>query len=199
MNHALNRRRLLLATTGALASVATLRRARAAATGEPDWIALPRLPDATLIDQSGRPRRLLSEVLCGRKSAISFMFTGCVSVCPPQTALLQEALRRMQGSAELKGVSMVALTADPLGDGPQQLLDYARRFGLPLGLDGGWTLLGGDPQQVGQVLKGFGVIAGAPNDHPSMVWIGDQLSGRWTRTSSLNPPETIVRLFEALT
>lgn len=192
------RRKMLLAAAGALIGAAAMRPAKAAPLQRPDWIALPRLPDAALVDQDGRKLRLLSDVLEGQKVAISFMFTGCATVCPPQTALLQDALRRMRDRAGLRDVRMIALTVDPLGDGPKQLRDYARRFHLPLGLDGGWTLLTGDLKQIGPVLKSFGVAAGAPNDHPSVVWIGDEPSARWTRTSSLNPPETVVRLFEAL-
>lgn len=193
------RRKMLLASASALlGTAAALRPANAAAPQRPDWIALPRMPDAALIDQEGHELCLLSDVLEGKKVAISFMFTGCATVCPPQTALLQEALRQMRERAGLKDVRMVALTVDPLGDGPKQLRDYARRFDLPLERDGGWTLLTGHLKQIGPVLKSFGVAAGAPNDHPSVVWIGDEPSGRWTRTSSLNPPETVVRLFEAL-
>src|SRR5438093_10805258 len=40
------------------------------------------IPDAQVIDQNGRPRRFLTDLVRGRVVAVNFIFTGCSTVCP---------------------------------------------------------------------------------------------------------------------
>ncbi|MGJ7580285.1 SCO family protein [Variovorax sp. RHLX14] len=195
----LTRRSACAAGLGTLAcgiASAWPRRATAAAT---DWLPAPPLPRTPMLDHHGRAV-LLQDAIVGIV-IVSFFFNGCQTVCPPQTALLRDAQRRLRTRGRAGDLRMVAITVDPLGDGPAQLRDYARRFDLPLaarGVDDGWLLLTGERADVGRVLAAFGVPAGLPGDHPSLLWLGDTARGRWTRTSSLNPPEALVALVEAV-
>ena len=93
---------------------------------------------------------------------------------------------------------MLSLTVDPLADGPAQLRAFGQRYQLPVGLARGWVLLTGGPPDVARLLAAFDVPASAPGDHPSLLWLGHAPSGRWTRSSSLNPPEALVSLLEEL-
>ena len=170
------------------------RRAAAA-----DWLAAPSLPRVPMLDHDGRAAPL-QDAIAGTV-VVSFFFAGCQTVCPPQTALLRDAQRRLHARGRAGDLRMVAITVDPLGDGPAQLRDYARRFDLPLagrGGDDGWRLLTGERADVARVLAAFGVPAGQPGDHPSLLWLGDTARGRWTRSSSLNPPEALVALVESV-
>ncbi|MFP8779518.1 SCO family protein [Hydrogenophaga sp. RWCD_12] len=189
----MNRRRAVAAIScGAMGGAVWPRGACAA-----NWLPAPAVPDVSLLDQDGRALRL-PELLRGRAVVVSFFFTGCTTVCPPQTALLREAARQWQTLPALRDVLVVSISVDPLGDGPPQLRDYARRFDLPLGAAAGWVLLTGSPAPVRSVLGAFGVSSGAADQHSSLLWLGDEVKGRWARTSALNPPAMTTRLFEEL-
>lgn len=192
----LDRRRLGLCALGLLAGLP--RHARAAGTA---WLPAPPLPPVALRDQDGRAFTPAQALAGARTAVVSFFFTGCQTVCPPQTALLREAQRRLQAEGRAAGLRLLAISVDPLGDGPAQLRDYARRFELPLAQPGapdGWRLLTGEREPVARVLAAFGVLAAAPGEHPSLLWLADLPRGRWTRSSSLNPPETLVALLASL-
>lgn len=159
------------------------------------WWPAPVVPDVPLLDHEGRSVRL-PEMLRGRAVVVSFFFTGCASVCPPQTALLRDAARQWQTRPALRDVLLVSISVDPLGDGPAQLRDYGRRFDL--GLGDRWVLLTGAPAPLRRVLGAFDVAVGARDEHPSLLWLGDDARARWTRTSALNPPALTTRLLEEL-
>jgi protein SCO1/2 len=174
-----------------------------------NWLPTPAVPDVPLLDHEGRSRRL-PELLRGRAVVVNFFFTGCATVCSPQTALLREAARQWQARPGLRDVLVVSISVDPLGDGPAQLRDYARRFGLPVSLSSGttaeastipapsWVLLTGDVAPLRSILAAFDVPLGAPDQHPAVLWLGDSARGRWTRTSALNAPALTTRLLEEL-
>jgi protein SCO1 len=162
------------------------------------WLRQPALPDVPLLDQDGRRMHLQRDLIDGRTVVVNFMFTGCQTVCPPQTALLREAMRRLDARRSARDLLVLSLTVDPLADGPAQLRAFGQRHQLPVGLASGWVFLTGGPADVARVLTAFDVPAGAPGDHPSLLWLGHAPSGRWTRSSSLNPPEALVSLIEDL-
>jgi len=167
----------------------------------PAWLPPPAQPRLTLLDQDGRTVRWPADLPSAGTVLVNFMFTGCQTVCPPQTALLREAFGRLRAQGEASaGLHVVSLTVDPLGDGPAQLRAYGQRFELPMAPlgRGGWTLLTGQPPDVARVLAAFDVPAGAPGEHPSLLWLGHAGHARWTRSSSLNPPDALVALVREL-
>ncbi|MCB2016542.1 MAG: SCO family protein [Hydrogenophaga sp.] len=188
----MRRRRLLQAAPLALAWQLGPRTALGG-----QWLATPELPDVPLTDHLGREVDLL-ELISRRPVVVNFFFTGCATVCPPQTALLQEARRQWRTKPALARVLVVSISVDPLGDGPKQLQAYAERFGVSLGEDKGWVMLTGAAKPMARVLDAFDVPVGQADDHPALLWLGDRSRGRWTRTSSLNPPATLTRQLEAL-
>jgi protein SCO1 len=191
-----NRRQLCLGATAM--AVSSLWSAVGAASPGRNWLRQPVLPDVPLLDQDGHRLHLQRDLIDGRTVVINFMFTGCQTVCPPQTALLREAMRRLDERRSARDLLVLSLTVDPLADGPAQLRAFGQRYQLPLGLARGWVLLTGGPSDVARVLTAFDVPTSAPGDHPSLLWIGHAPSARWTRSSSLNPPEALVSLIEDL-
>lgn len=159
------------------------------------WLSTPRLQDIWLVDQSGR-RVAAQSLLCRGPVAVSFMFTGCSTVCPPQTALLRAALRVMGQEPGLQLVRAVSITVTPLTDTPAQLRDYARRYDLPA--PPAWSLVTGEEASVQRVVQAFGMDLARPNDHSSQLWLGDPERNRWTRCSSLTPPSDVVTAFRRL-
>jgi protein SCO1 len=190
-------RRLFCKTAGA-AALSALRGAPAAASPNRSWLRQPVLPDVPLIDQDGRRMHLQRDLIDGRTVIINFMFTGCQTVCPPQTALLREAMRRAGERRDAQELLVVSMTVDPLADGPAQLRAFGQRHQLTMGVASGWVLLTGGPADVARLLAAFAVPTGAPGDHPSLLWLGHAPTGRWTRSSSLNPPEILLSLIEDL-
>lgn len=193
-------RRRLLCGAGALVAVPCHARTGPESAA---WLPAPTVPDVPLLDQDNQAVRLPRELQAARIAIVNFMFTGCQTVCPPQTALLREALRLMEEKQPdaLRGLRVLSLTVDPLGDGPEQLRAYGQRFGLPMDAnrgDGRWRLLTGRPPDVARLLAAFDVPARAPGDHPSLLWVGDTARGRWSRSSSMNPPTSLVALVQEL-
>lgn len=162
-----------------------------------DWLPAPMLPEVLLRDQRDQPVRL-RELIRGRLVVVNFVFGSCVTVCPPQTALLREAARQIAAHPVLRDVLFVSLTVDPLSDGPLQLRQYAARFDLPVGPPVRWVLLTGSIDNVQKTLAPFAATTSSPADHPALLWLGHESRGRWTRTSALNPPHMLIRRLEAL-
>lgn len=162
-----------------------------------DWLPTPVLPEVLLRDQRDQPVRL-RELICGRLVVVNFVFGSCVTVCPPQTALLREAARQIEAHPALRDVLFVSLTVDPLSDGPLQLRQYAARFDLPVDPPVRWVLLTGSIDNVQKTLAPFAATTSSPADHPALLWLGHESRGRWTRTSALNPPHMLIRRLEAL-
>ncbi|MGB7816989.1 MAG: SCO family protein [Methylotenera sp.] len=157
------------------------------------WLTQPVLDELRLLDQDGKSWRLFEDLIRGRVVVVNFIFTGCVNVCPPQTALLRE-LRKQLNAADSREVMLLSLTVDPLHDQPQQLREFAGRYDISLGAEHGWLMLTGAMRDMKQALSAFGANTLAPDEHPALLWIGNEPRQRWTRTSSLNPPQTLLRL-----
>lgn len=135
-----------------------------------------RVPDATLVDQSGRERKLASEVMGDRIVVVNFVFTTCTTVCPISSAILAQLQERL-GAHLGKDVQLVSITVDPQRDTPARLKAYASKIGA----GAGWTWLSGRKEVVDGVLKAFGAYTTRPEDHPAMMLIGSARTGRWTR------------------
>lgn len=74
----------------------------------------------------------LGTLLRGKTSAVQLMFTGCSATCPIQGALFaqaQDLLSSRPQGADAAGLQFVSLTIDPLGDPPDRLNAWLRRFG----------------------------------------------------------------------
>ena len=156
------------------------------------WLAQPVLDELHLLDQDGKSWRLYEDLIRGRIVVINFIFTGCVTVCPPQTALLRQL--RQQLDADSRDVLLLSLTVDPLHDQPQQLREFANRYNIALGAEHNWLMLTGSMRDMARALAAFDANSISPSEHPALLWVGNEPLQRWTRTSSLNPAQTLLRL-----
>jgi protein SCO1/2 len=155
---------------------------------------LPNVPDVALRDQQGREVRLRA-LLAERTVALNFIFTGCSSFCPPQTAVFRSVQARLD---ELRSARyaplLLSLTLDPLNDTPQALTQYAARFDARLGLAQGWLMLTGAPDVVERTTRAFDASAGNPDDHPAQLWVGCSANARWLRSSGLASADDVLRM-----
>ena len=88
-----------------------------------------------LIERSGQAVK--SEQLLGQPYVVSFFFSTCPSICVQQN----QKLRELQDKFEGQGVKFVAISVDPETDTPEQLREYAARFGAD---EEQWLFLTGD-------------------------------------------------------
>lgn len=169
-----------------LAAAALALAARSAA-------AAPGLPAVTLIDQDGAPRALAG-LGRGRPLVLSFFFSGCTTLCPPQAMALQALQEELAGRAPAVAPLLLSVSLDPLGDTPEAMRRLAARFGLSLGLQRGWLLLGGEPAQLARVWAAFEAPDGRPTDHAALLWLGAAEDRAWRRVGALTPTATLADL-----
>lgn len=135
---------LLAALLTAGGAVAYPARVQAAAQA-PDTSAVNYLPDIILTNQYGKPVAL--ESLKGKPLLVSFIHTSCKGVCELMTAKMK-AVASDLGANGTK-VTMVSISTDPDGDGPAQLMAYAKKENIA---DDGFVLLTGKPAAIKRVL-----------------------------------------------
>ncbi|UPG74578.1 SCO family protein (plasmid) [Roseomonas gilardii subsp. gilardii] len=182
----MTRRALLLASL-AISLATTARRAHA------ERIVLPGV---SLLDQSGTPRSLAG-IARGRPVVLSFFFTGCTTICPPQTSAMQVLQEELRGTAGARPL-LLSITLDPLGDTPEAMRAYAGRFGLLLGPEHDWFLLGGDPQALQRVWTSFGQPGARPEEHAAQIWLGAPDGRTWRRVGALTPPGQVASMLREM-
>lgn len=95
-----------------------------------------------LIERSGQT--VASEDLLGQPYVVSFFFSTCPSICIQQNQKVKELQDEFAG----QGVRFVAISVDPETDTPEQLREYAARFGADKDQ---WLFLTGDLNYIRRV------------------------------------------------
>jgi protein SCO1/2 len=91
--------------------------------------AIGRQPaDYAFLDRSGRQVRLAD--YRGKPLLVSFVYTGCMSACPPTTKLLADAIRKARGVVGSDSFRVLTIGFNLPYDSPQAMRDFSRRFGL---------------------------------------------------------------------
>ena len=166
------------------------------AVGQPEASGHPvRLdpPDVVLVDQTGAPHRFVHDLIEGKIAVVSFVFTGCSTICSPVGANMG-ALDEMLGRQVGAGVSLVSVTLDPFNDTPAQLAKWRAQFDSAPG----WRLLTGDPDNVDRVLHAMRQDIADITQHDAFLWVGDPRTETWTRVSALAAPDTLAALIKHL-
>lgn len=128
------------------------------------------MPAFALVDQGGAVVK--SESLRGRVLVVSFVFTTCAEACPLITAQLARTQSRVRTERLDGRVHFVSITLDPATDRPEVLRRYADLYGVDLGT---WHFLTGASDEVGRVVRAFGLNAVARERivHGSLVVLVD--------------------------
>jgi protein SCO1 len=151
------------------------------------------LPNVPLVDQDGVRHRFVQDLIRGKVAVVSFVFTGCTTVCSPVGANMG-ALDKLLGAQVGAEVSLISVTLDPFNDTPTRLATWRRQFD-----DGpGWRLLTGDPDQVTRVLHAMRQDTADITQHDTFLWLGEPRSREWTRVSSLATPDTLAALIRRM-
>jgi protein SCO1/2 len=155
-----------------LAALALSPFAPAAATGDTPLPVLGQAPGFALTAEDGKPVSLAA--LRGKIVAVTFIFTGCSSICPLLTQKMVQVQDALGADFGTK-VAFVSITLDPEHDTPQALQDYARAWGAKRV---GWSFLTGPPETVAEVTRQYAVFAakkrdGGGIDHTQLTSIVD--------------------------
>jgi len=145
-------------------------------SGEPvrGW----RIPEARLTNQNGDEVRL-SDVLNKRISLISFIDTGCSTICPLIGATVAAVAEDLKN--DTSNVAIVSISIDPDWDTPDRLLAWRNLYGeIPE-----WTLLTGLRPEIGKLVRSFGTYSANLEDHLDILLVGPDSDGHWIRMSSL--------------
>jgi protein SCO1/2 len=119
-----------------------------------DLPALFPVPDAQLVDETGRAVSLAS--LEGSVVVYDFIFTSCTGTCPIMTNNMRALTTKIAKDAPVRFVS---ISVDPARDTPAVLADYAKRVRN----DDRWTFLTGERDTIVNLsVKGFKLSAGDP-------------------------------------
>jgi protein SCO1/2 len=107
--------------------------------------------DFTLADTQGRPVRLSS--YRGRPLLVSFIYTGCFTICPTQTRALLEAVQGLDRMLGPHQFAVASIGFNQPFDSPQALRSFAaqHRIAYP-----NWTFLSPPRQQVDALTRAFG-------------------------------------------
>jgi protein SCO1 len=178
-----------------LACTPWLPNATAAKAVTTAWESLPELPDVLLQDHQGRSVRFVRDILQDRVFVLNFIFTGCSTVCPPQTALLKQARDTMQPTST--PIVWLSLSVDPLADTPAALNAYRKKFDISTGPTP-WYFLTGEPNTVTNLRTVWGDRSRDPNEHLSRLIIGSAASRRYTRMDAFSPPHLVAQRVQEL-
>lgn len=153
-------------------------------------------PNHVLLTQDNKPVRFYDDLLKGKVVMINFMFTTCNGVCPPMMANLAK-VQRYLGDRVGRDVIMISISVDPLTDTTAALKRYANNFKA----GPGWYFLTGKKESVDAVLRKVGGYTVSKYEHSSLVIIGNETTGEWTKAPALmNPSElasVVVQMIEA--
>jgi cytochrome oxidase Cu insertion factor (SCO1/SenC/PrrC family) len=149
--------------------------------------------DVELINQHGEKLRFYSDLLKGKVVVINSFFSTCSSICPPMNrsfAKIQEALGDRLG----KDVHLISLTVDSAIDTPSRLKEYAEK----LGARPGWHFLTGKKENIDLALQKVGHYVEAKDDHTSIVIIGNEPKGVWTKAFGLAKADELIKLVQEI-
>lgn len=132
--------------------------------------------DATLIDQHGQKHRFYSDLLHDKIVLIHPFFTHCEGICPVMAAHVAE-IQKWLGDRLGKDVHLLSISVDPQRDTVESLDEYARRFKAREG----WYMLTGEPAQLNQALGRLGYQVDDPEQHTSVMVIGNVATGLWKK------------------
>jgi protein SCO1/2 len=110
-----------------------------------------QLGDYAFLDRDGRQVRLAQ--YRGKPVVVSFVYTGCFSVCPTTTAQVAKAIRAARKTLGTGAFQVLTIGFNLPFDSPAAMRDFARRYGID---DPGWEFLSPFEAQLPQLLDDLG-------------------------------------------
>lgn len=156
-------------------------------------IPAPVIPDIEVIDQTGSTHRLYSDLIKGNIVAMTFLYTSCKTSCPAMTGLFGAVQQTLQAGSQ-RPVILLSISLDPVTDRPAQLKAVAQRFSAAPG----WYFLTGAYPDVARVLSALNAAGAQLSDHPSLILVGNDTTGQWTRHYGLASVPMVMELINSV-
>jgi protein SCO1 len=171
-------RRLSSAASGFLVAAIMLLTMCRAGSAETQWRD-GYIPNVPVTAQDGRSLLFHDDVLKGKISIISFIYTSCPDICPVVTARLSQ-LEDKLGDAVGRDYFFVSISIDPENDTPAKLNNYAKAFSA----GPGWLFLTGKKSDIDLIRHRLGERSRALNQHRNEVLLFNDMTGEWERNSA---------------
>ncbi|HEX6184201.1 MAG TPA: SCO family protein [Pyrinomonadaceae bacterium] len=149
-----------------------------------------KIPDVSVVDQDGRKLRFHTDLVRGKTVAINFIFTTCVTVCPPLAATFRRVQQTLGPRAS--DVQLISVSVDPVTDTPERMKAFLAKFKAAPG----WSFVSGEKHDIDALLKALGAFTADKNDHTPMLLVGNDAAGHWTRTYGLAKPSEIIKVID---
>jgi protein SCO1/2 len=145
-------------------------------------------PDAPVVDQDGKPRRL-AEIRDGHALALTFMYTKCPmpTYCPMMDRNFVEVQKQIKASPALRDKArLLSVSFDPKNDTPPVLKQHAKKLGADPSL---WTFATGTQDDIDKLAMSFGVtlVRGA-SPNPDEI-------GHTLRTAIIDRDGKVVKIY----
>jgi protein SCO1/2 len=167
-----------IAHRGCLAALALLLLASNVQAAERQWRE-GYIPNVPVVSQDGRSMLFYDDVLKGKISIISFIYTSCRDICPVVTARLSQ-LEDKLGDAAGRDYFFVSISIDPANDTPPRLKEYSKAFGS----GPNWLFLTGNAKDIDVIRHRLGERSRALTEHRNEVLLFNDRSGEWERNSA---------------
>jgi len=131
----------------------------------------------------------LAALLRGRATALHLMFTGCSSVCPIEGAIF-ERVQALLPDQQARGIQLMSLSIDPLGDTPRAMRAWLERFNARQG----WIAVAPQRKDLDRLLDLFGAGRNAVDSHATQVNIIDRRGELVFRTPQLPSADAIANI-----
>ena len=168
-------------TAAIIATAVALATGAAAAEQETRYtrtVAGYEVPDVTLIDQDGNPKRLRELTAGSAPVLLDFIYGTCTTICPVLSAGFTSLQRRL--AKEGSEVRLISVTIDPEYDTPEIMKAYLARYKA----GPGWDFLTGSREDIGAVMRAFDAYVPNKMGHLPVTFLR-QRDGRWVRIYGL--------------
>ena len=112
------------------------------------------LPDFSLVSHEGNP--VSRADMAGTVWVVGFVFTRCVTLCPPVSQAMVRMQEHLGRSRVLGDVRLLTVTVDPQHDTPEVLRTYADKIGADLS---SWDLVTGELDEITEFVTGGFMLA----------------------------------------
>ena len=167
-----------IAHRGCLAALAFFLLAGNLGAAEKHW-GEGYIPNVPVVSQDGRSLLFYDDVLKGKISIISFIYTSCRDICPVVTARLSQ-LEDKLGDAAGRDYFFVSISIDPTKDTPDKLKEYSKAFGA----GPNWLFLTGNVKDIDAIRHRLGERSRALTEHRNEVLLFNDRTGEWERNSA---------------
>lgn len=139
------------------------------------------LPNPPVVTQNGETLRFYDDILKGKITVISFIYTSCRDICPVVTARMAQVQDKL-GDLVGRDFFFVSISIDPDNDTPKKLKEYADAFGAGLG----WTFLTGKKGDMDLIRYKLGERSRKLAEHSNTILLYNDATSEWSRDSAFS-------------